>query len=157
MGLLEDEGDEVAAFSDDIMNVSLYLEGVEVVHGLDGVHVLIDHADHVLEIIGFQDALFELRPSCLDDVCLEVGPQVVDGEVHAPSGRTQLAFKDLILTKFVQMESLTLLLFHSSWDFHEDLLHLYLYLPDGEEKLVDPAKDLHEIRGENEVDRPTHL
>lgn len=101
--------------------------------------------------------MLELRPGCLDDVCLEVGPEVIYGKVHAPSGGTQLAFEDLILTKFVQMHGLSFLFFHSPWDLHEHLLHLYLYLPDREEELVDPAKDLHEIRRENEVDWPAHL
>lgn len=50
--VLEDERDEVAAFSDDVMDVPLYFEHVEVVHGLDGVHILVYHPDHVLEIVG---------------------------------------------------------------------------------------------------------
>lgn len=55
------------------------------------------------------------------------------------------------------MHGFTFLLLHPPWDLHGDLLHLYLYLSDGEEEFVDPAEDLHEIRSEDEVDGPTHL
>lgn len=55
------------------------------------------------------------------------------------------------------MHGFTFLLLHPPWDLHRDLLHLYLDLSDREEELVDPAEDLHEIRGEDEVYRPTHL
>lgn len=84
--ILEDERDEVAALSDDVMDVPLYFEDVEVIHGLDGVHILVYHPDHVLEVVGIENALLEFRPCCLNDVCLKVGPKVVDGQVHTPSG-----------------------------------------------------------------------
>lgn len=68
------------------MDVPLDFEDVEVIHGLDGVYVLVYHPDHVLEIVGIKDALLEFRPGCLNNVRLEVGPKVIDGQVHTPSG-----------------------------------------------------------------------
>ena len=155
--LLEDERYEISALSDDVVDVPLYLQHIEVVHGLDGVHVLVYHPDHVLEVVGVQDALLEFRPGRLNDVCLEVGPKVVDGHIHAPSCGTYLALEDLVLTQFCQMHGFSFLFLHPPRDLHGDLLHFDLYLPDGEEEFVDPAEDLHEIRSEDEVDGPTHL
>lgn len=77
--LLEDERYKVSALSDDVVNVPLYFQHIEVIHGLDGVHILVYHPDHVLKVVGIQDALLEFRPGCLNDICLEVGPKVVDG------------------------------------------------------------------------------
>lgn len=139
------------------MDVPLDLEDVEVVHGLDRVHVFVYHPDHVLEVVGLQNALLQLRPGRLDHIRLEVGPEVVDGQVHAPPRRTQLALEDLVLAQFVQVHGLPFLLLHPPRDLHEDLLHLNLYLSDGEEELVDPGEDLHEVGSEDEVDGPAHL
>lgn len=49
------------------------------------------------------------------------------------------------------------LLLHSSRNFHWNLLHFDLYLANGKQKFINPGKDFHKIRSEDEINRPTHF
>ncbi len=96
--LLENKRDEIATFPDDVTDIPLNFRGVEIVHCLYCIDILIDHSYDILEIVGSEDALLKFRPHSLNNICFEIRPKTVYGQIHFPSSGAQLPFKYLAFT-----------------------------------------------------------